>query len=143
MSEQKAPLATVAKALLGNIGLQLLLIGGIISIIGSLLTGTDSFVSFILNLIKANATPANNTNIELVAITIKCLNPPVQARMKEKRHNVNMAIYGVVYFDCTLANTLGKDPLKPPAKSTREKAMVPVNKLPNIEKSCINTFGGF
>ena len=100
---------------------------------GSLKTGTDSFVSFILNLIKANATPANNTNIELVAITIKCLNPPVQARMKEKRHNVNMAIYGVVYFECTLANTLGKDPLKPPAKSTREKAMIPVNKLPIIE----------
>ena len=100
---------------------------------GSLKTGTDSYDSFILNLIKANATPANNTNIELVAITIKCLNPPVQARMKEKRHNVNMAIYGVVYFDCTLANTLGKDPLKPPAKSTREKAMIPVNKLPIIE----------
>ena len=100
---------------------------------GSLKTGTDSFVSFILNLIKANVTPANNTNIEIIAITIKCLYPLVQARMKEKRHNVNMAIYGVVYFDCTLANTLGKDPLKPPAKSTREKAMIPVNKLPIIE----------
>ncbi|MCO5278449.1 MAG: amino acid permease [Saprospiraceae bacterium] len=130
MSEQKAPLATVAKALLGNIGLQLLLIGGIISIIGSLLTGIMAFSRVLFaggfngSLPKVLARVQSKYTTPYIAILTLCLFSFILACTGGFRHLIVIATNSMLVLFAGVALAL----IKFRMKETQES--VPVFKLP-------------